>query len=210
MRCHDSPANSVLAGAATGALLYKSHGEHCGGPGLGLPACLPACSEHGMPSPSAPISQTLTSLHRLHPVPPALQASRACQVPSSAPRWAAPRTCCLPGWMRQAACSSCSSASTCWTRRHKQPSSWSSSSRPARRRQQQRQRRRHKQQPLLRCRGPGGTSTCPYERWAGRAGHGPQTVAGRAMAASVVPTALRCRPWCTHMHADERRRVAGV
>lgn len=26
VRCRDSPANSVLAGAATGALLYKTHG----------------------------------------------------------------------------------------------------------------------------------------------------------------------------------------
>ena len=27
VHCRDSPTNSVLAGAATGALLYKSHGE---------------------------------------------------------------------------------------------------------------------------------------------------------------------------------------
>ncbi|PSC68115.1 mitochondrial import inner membrane translocase subunit Tim17-A [Micractinium conductrix] len=39
VRCRDSPLNSVAAGAATGALLYKSHGRS-GGPGAIICAAL--------------------------------------------------------------------------------------------------------------------------------------------------------------------------
>ena len=120
VRCRDSPANSVLAGAATGALLYKSHGE----PLVPLPllrlACLPAppacrvlCRHccpicmHAYPA-HAPAATTLTML----PCTSCWQAGREPRAPSLLPPLVARHTCFPLRWTPQAACRSCSSA---WT-----------------------------------------------------------------------------------------------
>lgn len=73
VRCRDSPVNSVLGGAATGALLYKSHGRCLAGRGAwwvlllaaGVFCCLQA---HGALScPHCLVVHPSPSVHTTHP-----------------------------------------------------------------------------------------------------------------------------------------------
>lgn len=162
VRCRDSPLNSVLGGAATGALLFKSHGELGGWLLSGAAAaginegaviwdgcCLPALGCSNLPRHSCRLNLCL-------------QGSQARAVPSFAPPLAVWRTSLPRGLRQRGACSSCSSQWTCWTRPHRHHLAAQRQRLPRlllrRRQQQQRRQRQRSSRPSRR--GRGGTSTC--------------------------------------------------